>query len=199
MGQMAFPRGESLDRSPIGSLVVHINLQDRICHHEESPMSKRFIVTLMCSALGLIGATGIARSDTIGRYDCNVVGTNNPEPIAGGSGHGLVSYQFSCFGVEGLLKGAVYSAIHVSEWDGPQGTFLLAGGIHRSAGGFAVTQMLEGTGSIIMKDGKPVGSTSSGKAIFKFGSGTLAALSGKTFKFASKSTGLNRFELEFAE
>jgi len=162
-------------------------------------MSKRFIATFVCSALSLIGATGMALSDTIGRYECNIVGTPNPEPIGDRSGHGLVSYQFSCFGVDGLLKGAVYSAIHISEWDGPQGTFLSAGGIHRTAGGFAVTQMLEGTGSIIMKDGKPVGSTSSGKAIFKFASGTLAALSGTTVKFASKSTGLNRFELEFAE
>ena len=76
---------------------------------------------------------------------------------------------------------------------------MLAGGIHRAAGGFAVTQMLEGTGSIVVKYGKPVGNTSAGKAIFKFASGALAALSGKTVKFASKSTGFNRFELEFAE
>jgi hypothetical protein len=162
-------------------------------------MSKRLIVTFICSALCLMGATGIAHSDTIGRYECNIVGTANPEPMGDRSGHGLLSYQFSCFGVDGLLKGAVYSAIHVSEWDGPQGTFLLAGGVHRSVGGFAVTQMLDGTGSITIKDGKPVGSTASGKAIFKFASGTLAAISGRTVKFTSKSTGLNRFELEFAE
>ncbi|MGZ5876344.1 MAG: hypothetical protein ACXWKP_30125 [Bradyrhizobium sp.] len=162
-------------------------------------MTKRLIATFVCSALGLIGASGIARSETIGRYECNIVGTANPEPIGDRGGHGLVSYQFSCVGVDGLLKDAVYSATHVSEWDGPQGTFLLAGGIHRSAGGFAVTQMSEGTGSIIMKDGKPVGSTGSGKAVFKLASGTLAALSGKPVKFTSKSTGLNRFELEFAD
>jgi hypothetical protein len=162
-------------------------------------MSKRFIATFVCSALSLIGASGFALAETIGRYECNVVGTTSPEPIGDRSGHGLVSYQFSCLGMDGLLKEAVYSAIHVSEWDGPQGTFLLAGGIHRSAGGFAVTQMLEGTGSVVVKDGKRISSTSSGKAIFKFGSGTLAALSGKTVKFTSKSTGLNRFELEFAD
>ena len=101
--------------------------------------------------------------------------------------------------MDGLLKGAVYSASNIGEWDGPQGTFLLAGGIHRIAGGFAVSQLLEGTGSVIMKDGKPVGAIGSGKAVFKFASGTLAALSGKTFKFANKSIGLNWFELEFAE
>jgi hypothetical protein len=153
----------------------------------------------MCSALGLIGATSTARSDSIGRYECNIVGTANPEPIGDRSGHSLVSTQFSCFGADGLLKGVVYSAINIAEWDGPQATFLLAGGIHRSAGGVAVTQMLEGRASILMKDAKPVGSTSSGKAIFKSASGMLAALSGKTVKFTSKSVGLNRFDLEFAE
>ena len=162
-------------------------------------MRRRFIVTSMCSALSLIGATGFAHSETIGRYECNFVGATIPEPIGDRSGHSLGSYQFSCFGMDGLLKGAVYSAINISEWDGPKGTILLAGGVHRSAGGFAVTQMLEGTLAAVMKDGKAVGSTTSGKAIFKFASGALAAISGKTVNFASKSIGPNRFELEFSE
>lgn len=162
-------------------------------------MGKRAIAIFVFSALSLIGANGFAFAETIGRYECNVVGTISPEPIGDRAEHSVVSYEFSCFGVAGLLKGAVYSAIHVSEWDGSQGTFLLVGGIHRSAGGFAVTQMSEGTGSVVMKDGKRVSSTSSGKATFRLASGTLAALSGKTVNFTSKSTGLNRFELEFAD
>jgi hypothetical protein len=39
--------------------------------------------------------------------------------------------QYSCFGVDGLLKGAVYTASTIQEWDGPQGTFLSAGGMYR--------------------------------------------------------------------
>lgn len=162
-------------------------------------MGKRSIATFVCSAFSLIGANGFALAETIGRYECNVVGTISPEPIGDRSEHSLVSYEFSCFGVAGLMKGAVFSAMHVSEWDGSQGKFLLAGGIHRSVGGFAVTQMSEGTGSVVVKDGKRLSSTSSGKAFFKFGSGTLAALSGKTINFTSKATGRDRFELEFAD
>ena len=162
-------------------------------------MKNRFTATLMCSALVSLVAAGLAYADTIGRYECSVVGIGSPEPLGDRAGHGLLSYQFSCYGVDGILKGAVYSAVHVSEWDGPQGNFLLAGGVHRVAGGFAVTQMMEGTGSVTMKDGKPAGATSSGKAMFKLGSGSLAALSGKVAKFTSKSTGANRFELEFAD
>jgi hypothetical protein len=162
-------------------------------------MSKRSIATLVCAAIGLIGAGGFALAESIGRYECNIVGTISSEPIGDRSEHSLVSYEFSCFGVAGLLKGAVYSATHVSEWEGSQGKFLLMGGIHRLAGGFAVTQMSEGTGSVVVKDGKRLGSTSSGKAFFRFGSGTLAALSGKTINFTTKATGQDRFELEFAD
>ena len=49
------------------------------------------------------------------------------------------------------------------------------------------------------KDGKPAGVTGSGKAIFKLGSGNLAALSGKATKFTTRMTGANRFELEFVD
>ena len=162
-------------------------------------MSRRVIATLVYSVLALVGATGMAHSELIGRYECSIVGIGTPEPLGDRAGHGLLSYQFSCYGVDGLLKGAVYSATHVSEWDGPQGTFLLAGGVHRIAGGFAVTEMTEGTASVTMKDGKPAGVTGSGKAIFKLGSGSLATLSGKAANFTTRVTGLNRFELEFAD
>lgn len=162
-------------------------------------MRHRVVTALMCSTLALIGATSLAHSDTLGRYECNIVGVGSPEPIGDRNGHGLLSYQFSCYGVDGLLKGAVYSAVHVSEWDGPQGTFLLAGGVHRIAGGFAVTQMTDGTATVTMKDGKPAGVTGSGKAMFKLGTGSLAALSGKAARFTSKVTGANRFELEFMD
>jgi hypothetical protein len=162
-------------------------------------MIKRLVAIVTCSMLGVIGAAGVAHSDTVGRYECNMLGTNTPEPIGDRAGHGLVSYQFSCIGVEGLLKGAVYSATHVSEWDGPDGKLVLVGGVHRMPGGLAVTQMQEGTSTIEMKDGKPVGVTGSGKALFKFASGSLASLSGKTLKFVNKSIGFNRFDIEWSE
>lgn len=162
-------------------------------------MSKRSLATFVCSALSLIGASGFALAETIGRYECSVVGTVGREPIGDRDGHSLVSLQYSCFGVHGLLKGDVHTASSVSEWDGPKGTFLFGGGIHRAPGGLAATQITEGTGSVVMKDGKPAGTDSSGKGVFKFASGTLAAHSGKAFKFATKPTGLGRFEMEFTD
>ena len=162
-------------------------------------MSKRFITAFVCSALGLTSSGGFALAETIGRYNCSIVGTAGQEPIGDRNGHFLASVQYSCFGEEGPLKGDVHTASSASKWDNNQGTFLIGGGIHRVLGGLAVSQITEGTGSIVMKDGKPVGTDSSGKGVFKFASGTLAALSGKVFKFTSKPTGLGRFDLEFTD
>ncbi|TWA96192.1 hypothetical protein [Bradyrhizobium stylosanthis] len=159
----------------------------------------RLAIALACSVLGLSGASGLVLADTIGRYECNVVGSAAPEPLGDRAGHGVANYQYSCIGVDGLLKGAVLSATNISEWDGPQGKFLLGGGVHRTADGAAVSRLQEGTSSMTIKDGKPVASTGSGTAIFNLGSGTLSALSGKTAKFKSKSTGYGRFELEFED
>jgi hypothetical protein len=116
-------------------------------------MNTRFVAAFIFSALSLVGANGSASADPIGLYECNIVGAFSQEPLGDRSGHGLMSYQYSCFGVGGLLKGATYTANLNQEWDGPKGTFLLAGGVHRVPGGLAVTEPLEGTASVVMKDG----------------------------------------------
>ena len=76
------------------------------------------------------------------------------------------------------------------KWDGPKSTFLAASTTQRVLGGLAVGQLLEGNGSIVIKDGKPLGQEASGKAMIKFASGPLASLSG--LKWVSKPTGSNR-------
>jgi len=162
-------------------------------------MTKRFIATFVCSALGLIGAGGFALADTIARYECNVIGTATPEPLGDRNGHGVLAVQYSCFAVDGVMKGAVFTGTNVTEWDGPKATYLFSGGVHRLAGGIAVSQGTEGTGSIVMKDGKPIGFETSGKAAFKFASGTIAALSGKAFSLVTKPIGLGRFTLELTD
>jgi hypothetical protein len=162
-------------------------------------MSKRFIVMFVGSALGLIGASGLAFAGTIGRFECTVIGAAGQEPIDATPGHFLASVEYSCFGVDGLLKDAVHTASSASEWVNQKGTFLRGGGTHRAPGGLAVTQVTEGSGIVVMKDGKPIGTATTGTGIFKFASGNLAALSGKTFKFTTAPTGLDRFEMEFTD
>lgn len=160
-------------------------------------MDKRLIATVAFSAMALIGASGSATAETVGRFACSVVGPVSQEPIGDKDGHRLTTVQYSCFGVDSLLKGALYSGSSTSEWDGPKGTYLTAGGTVRAAGGLAVTQLTEGVGAAVMADGKPAGNEASGKGLFKFASGTLAPLSGKTYGFDVKPAGFGRFSLEW--
>ena len=159
-------------------------------------MGKRLVFTVVCSTLGLINASGFALAKTLGKLECSVVGAVSQEPIGDKDGHRLTTVQYACSGVGGLLKDAVYSGSSLAEWDGPQARYLSGGGIIRTAGGFAVTQITEGTGAAVMKDGKPAGSESSGKGLIKFASGTLAALSGKADRWEAKPAGFGRFSLE---
>ena len=162
-------------------------------------MGKRLVAAVLCSSIGLIGTTGLAFADTVGRYQCSVVGSSIPEPIGDRAGHNLQSIQYSCIGVEGLLKGAVLTGNAMVEWDGAKSFFLAASTTHRAANGLAVGQLLEGSGSLAMENGKPLGQNASGTAAFRLASGAFAALSGKTLKWVSKPTGPNRFEQEYSE
>jgi hypothetical protein len=159
-------------------------------------MGTRIIVTVVCSALGLINASGFAMAETLGKLECSVVGAVSQEPIGDKDGHRLATVQYACSGVDGMLKDAVYSGSSIAEWDGPQARYLSGGGIIRAAGGFAITQITEGAGSTVMKDGKPAGSEASGKGLIKFASGTLAAFSGKADRWEAKPAGFGRFSLE---
>jgi hypothetical protein len=160
-------------------------------------MIRHFLVAVVSSSLSVIGATKFALAETVGRFECTVVGAASQEPI-GDKGHLLRSLQYSCLGMEGLLKGALYTGSTTSEWHGSQGTYLSGGGTIRGAGGIVVTQLTEGTGSVIIKEGKPAGTEASGKGLFKFASGTLAALSGKANRWEAKPAGFGRFTLEVA-
>jgi hypothetical protein len=160
-------------------------------------MEKRFMVAVVCSTLGLICGSGFAVAETVGRYECSIVGSASQDPIGDKEGHMLRTVQYSCLGVEGMVKDALYTGSSISEWDGSQGTSFTGGGIVRAPAGLAVTQLTESKASIVMRDGKPAGVESSGRVVFKFGSGTLAALSGKAVRFETKPTGVGRFSIEY--
>jgi hypothetical protein len=162
-------------------------------------MKTRRVAIVVASALSVIGGAGTAFAEAIGQYECAVVGFVNPEPIGDRPDHNLLTVEYSCVGVGGVLKGAVYTASNTTEWDGPKGTFLVGGGVHRIPGGRVVLQMVEGTAALAMKDGKPVGNETTGKAIVKFASGPFAALSGKTLQFVTKPVNPIRFTIDFTD
>ncbi|WP_234685899.1 hypothetical protein [Bradyrhizobium monzae] len=158
-------------------------------------MGKTFILITAASTI-FVGACGVAQSEPIGRYECNIVGAASQDPIGDRDGHRIVGTQYACAGVDGLLKGAQYTGSSTSEWDGPKGRYLNGIGMLRSPNGIGVTLVTEGVGSVVMKDGKPVGSESTGKAVYQFATGVFAPLSGKAVKWAVQPAGFNRFSLE---
>jgi hypothetical protein len=151
------------------------------------------------SAASLIGATGLVHADSIARYQCNVIGTQELDPVGDRPGHNIVTTQYSCFAVDGLMKGAVLTGTNISEWDGPKQTYLSAIGVHRLTGGVAASRVIQGAGSAIMKDGKLAGAESSGTILVNFASGPFVAISGKTVKFSARVTGPQRFELDWTD
>ena len=157
-----------------------------------------------CTLPALVGSTLVmmafqpARADMLARYECSIAGFVTQEPIGDRPDHNLVAQDYVCVGVEGALKGAVYSASNVVEWDGPKATMVLGGGVHRIPGGRLVTQLAEGAAQAVIKDGRVVGVESSGKGRIKFASGQFAALNGKTVHFVTTPINPIRFNLEFS-
>lgn len=123
-------------------------------------MRKTFIFTVAAPTLVFISTCGMAQAETVGRYDCSVVGAATQDPVGDREGHRITSVQYACVGVDGLLKGALYTESSTSEWDGPKGQYMNGIGVVRAPNGIVVTQVTEGTGSVVMKDGKPMASAS---------------------------------------
>jgi hypothetical protein len=57
----------------------------------------------------------VMRADTVGCYECNVVGNFSAVPLGDRNRHSLTSIQFSGCGIDGLLKGAVEPDAFVQE------------------------------------------------------------------------------------
>ncbi|MET4358245.1 hypothetical protein ABIC08_008222 [Bradyrhizobium sp. RT9b] len=87
----------------------------------------------------------------------------------------------------------------VSEWAADKGSYVASLEFHRALEGAAIGQLSEATGFSIMEGEQGIAVATSGTTVFKFASGSLAALSGKTLKFTAKPTGPRSFELEFTD
>ncbi|AMA60194.1 hypothetical protein [Bradyrhizobium sp. CCGE-LA001] len=153
---------------------------------------------VLCSALGLLGLHEIVLADSTRRYVCTIDGTDREE-TGDPNGHVLISLQYTCHVADGLLKDAGITGLSVSEWDSEKGRYLASIDVYRARDGIAIGQLLEGTGSSGTEDNRAVGIAASGKMVFKFASGSLAALSGRTVKFTTKPLNPGQFELEFKD
>ncbi|UPJ79413.1 hypothetical protein IVB16_32620 [Bradyrhizobium sp. 183] len=158
-------------------------------------LSLCMILYVVC---GLLGLNEIALADSTRRYGCIIDGTDR-EPTGDRNGRTIVSLQYTCRVADGLLKDAGITGLSVSQWDSEKGRYLASIDIYRALHGIAVGEVLEGTGSSVTEDNRAVGIAASGKMVFKFASGSLSALSGRTVKFTTKPVSSRQFEMEFTD
>jgi hypothetical protein len=162
-------------------------------------MRRSIIALAITTGASLPAIGGAAHAELIARYECNIVGTLGQEPLSDRPGHMLVSFQYSCHGTAGLMKGALYTAYVASEWENQKGIYLYGSGIHRMTDGHAVVQLTEGTGSVVMNDDVPAVSQAKGKVVFKLASGKLASLAGRTVDFTARLTEPGHFIYEMMD
>lgn len=148
--------------------------------------------------LGLLGLNEIALADSTQRYGCIIDGTDR-EPSGDRNERTIVSLQYTCRLADGLPKDAEITGLSVSLWDSEKGTYLALVDVYRGLDGIAVGQLLEGTGTSFTEHNRAVGIAASGKVVFKFASGSLAALSGRILNFATKPVNSRQFQMEFTD
>lgn len=88
------------------------------------------------------------------------------------------------------------TGVQVWEFDKTNAANVGGTGITRKPGATLVYQSTEGKLALTMADGKPTGSTGSGRGVYKLGTGAAAALNGKTYSYTFATTGPFQFVVD---
>jgi hypothetical protein len=152
--------------------------------------------TKMCAIAAAIAATAPnAVADEVAKYACQIVGQPGPPELVGDrDGHSISIASSACRVEGGPLDGGLLTAQSIWEWDKTTGTLVSGSGVVRKVGATAVYQYTEGKLTITVADGKVTGFTGAGKGRWPVAGGGAASLAGKSFSWASKSTGAGVFE-----
>jgi hypothetical protein len=154
------------------------------------------IGVLAAATITQIAVVRANAQENIDGYACQYIGTSTLEPLGDREGHGLRVVNYTCLVTAGPLSGGVYTGESIWETDKSGGTFLAGEGVIRKPGATTVCQLTDGKLEVMMSDGKVVGVTSSGHGHYVMAVGSAASLSGKTFTYATKTTGPGQFSIE---
>jgi len=94
------------------------------------------------------------------------------------------------------MQGGTMTAMGVYEWSGNEGKLLVANGVMRKPGSVVVYDTTEGSGSLVIVDGRPVGARTAGKGVYRLATGAAAELNGKTFSYSTRPVGNGQFIIE---
>jgi hypothetical protein len=152
-------------------------------HYHQKPERHMHRLRVIAVAAGFIAAaspsaTALAQGLS-GSGTCQNVGNTAAEPF--GDGRAMMNNVYSCAITGGAFEGTVVTGSNYWEIRGGEWTLLTGNGAIRKPGAFAVYQITDATLTVVMKDGKPAGWTSSGRGRYQTASGSLAQVAGKSF------------------
>lgn len=157
----------------------------------------RLSVSTATAILALHSGAVCAQSTT-SKSSCTVMGATYLEPVGDRDGHSLQTSVANCRIEGGDFDGAVSSLHTVWEQDKLNGNVLSGDGVLRKPGAMASYRQISGQRTYVLKDGKVVGWTATGKAIYNLASGGFAAYAGKSFTWSARSTMPGQFAIETA-
>jgi len=145
--------------------------------HKVSSLTLAAALSSLCTAALAQATVEVTKSA------CAFVGANSNEPAGDRDGHVIQVANYSCKVQGGGLDGAITTGQAAWDHEGLNATAAYNVGVVRKPGGLAVFSLLEGRRTLIMKEGKVVGYTSSGSSKFTTATGTLSSYSGKSFSW----------------
>lgn len=154
-----------------------------------------YAIVFFGAALSLPHAIAQAQGTATQRSVCQNVGPIVLEPL--GENRALQVASISCRIEGGPMNGAVMTGEQVYEFQGPNGKMIVGAGVLRMPGNTLVYQNTEAGTALTIVDGKVAGATGSGKGVYKAGYGAISSqLTGKTYTYSVKTTGLGAFVIE---
>lgn len=141
---------------------------------------------LAASALALSACAGVG-TQVVERNSCTS-SPGAPEPL-GTDGRALGVASATCKTEGGPMNGGVATQHGLWEFEKGRMVLLSGDGVVRKPGSVLTYKLTSGTGTLLMKDGKPTGWTGSGTGVYTAGSGDAAMLKGKTFTWTGRATG----------
>ena len=147
-------------------------------------------------ALAAVAPSAAVAQDNTFTLACQNIGGGAAEPLGDRADHSIFVNDYSCRFDSGPMKGGVSTANAILEFDGPNAVVVSGNGVVRAPGATVVYQEAGGKVALTMTDGKVTGFTASGQGSFRMATGSAASLAGKSYTFATKSTGQGQFAVE---
>ena len=145
------------------------------------------------ACITLASGMALAESD---RYVCQLVGDPSPEALGDREGHSVWVGGASCRVEGGPMDGALSTTSEVWEWDKTTASFLSGITVTRKPGATFTSLNTEGKLKLVIAEGKVTGMTFSGRGRVTMATGSAAALSGKTYSWEGKTTGVGQYYVD---